>query len=595
MKNRMVAFLVFPLLFAALAYGAACGNGVCDSDAGENFCTCPADCGACAGTIPDMACREYGCVDGKCRPVIIRNCCGNAICEGKETYAECPADCLPKSVDIEILKPLQGESFFRGENALIKVKITAEGRNATSADAAASGFFGAIKLRNDGMHEDDAGGDAVFANSVLIDKNAAEGTFPVAVSASFLGVDSNGAVIDFAVDPRLNVDFSLNERYSLGDIIGISGTITRRETPLGIPLALSLKSGNAVIFEAELESDSNGRFSLPYHTSMLDPVGNWAVFLSGNDELGNYADANRVIVVERAKTTAFLRVEFVGEFRDSYERESQLQLIVNVKDEKGGPVSGADTRLLTPLQETIPLHEFKEGQYTGVYDIPYNTPLGKKRFEVHSSKSDGGVSYDGFTGRYITITETTIRTEIMEPREVHYRVGDAMPVKVKAYYPSGKLATAATGRALLGTREIAIPQASVGILETSVALEEGDAGIANLFIEVSDGFGNRGLSETQLEISGVSFTYNLQKNAVLIAAAAGIILLVLAILGVIAGAIVLSRRLDLRKKELQNLEHKLQTDYFEKGSITREEYRSLLDKYEHELGSIDRRLKRGKK
>jgi len=598
-KNHLVlvfafVFLVFPLC----AFAEECGDGSCAEGGVENSCTCPLDCGECSGPVPREVCKEYACsTNNICRPVTVENCCGNRICEGEETYAECPADCIPTSVDIEVLSPLEGETFFRGEDALIQLKITADGRNAISADVSVEGFFGNMKLYNDGRHDDNSGGDAVFANSVYLDENTEEGVFRISAFATFLGVDSNETIFDFVVDPGLDVEFETAGRHTIGGIIDICGTVMRKETPVAMPLLLKINSGDTVLFETEIESDSSGRFSHPYHTSMLEPVGNWTVFLSGRDEFSNYADSNKQLVVERAKTAEFLAIEFVNEFSDSYERESQMQLIVNVKNADGNAVTGADTSLLTPLNETIPLHELREGQYSGVYDIPYNTPTGKKKFEVRASKSDKGIVYDGFTSKYITISKTTINIEVLEPKEIHYKIGDVMPIKLKVTYPSGRLVGAATGKALIGGKELPVPQTSTGILQAVWLLEEQDAGIVKLFIEVSDEFGNSGLNETRLEISGTSFLYNLQKNSPLILLAAGVIFLVLLVAGFMAGAFLLMRKMGARKEELQNLREGLQKEYFEKGSMGREEYHELLSRYEHEMDGIDRRMEKkgGKK
>lgn len=69
---------------------AFCGDGSCDGD--ENKCSCPEDCGECAGDVADKVCVEFSCVDEECKEVVKKACCGNGICEqGEELCDDCPS------------------------------------------------------------------------------------------------------------------------------------------------------------------------------------------------------------------------------------------------------------------------------------------------------------------------------------------------------------------------------------------------------------------------------------------------------------------------------------------------------------------------
>ena len=72
------------------AIADCCGNGGCDGT--ENKCTCPQDCGSCAGSAGK--CQELFCSnDNLCIEKQISNCCGNGICEIGEDFMHCPEDC----------------------------------------------------------------------------------------------------------------------------------------------------------------------------------------------------------------------------------------------------------------------------------------------------------------------------------------------------------------------------------------------------------------------------------------------------------------------------------------------------------------------
>ena len=73
---------------------STCGNGVCDSGAGEDCMSCPSDCGTCAPSCGNGLCEPgedcmscpFDC--GTCAPS-----CGNGLCEPGEDCMSCPFDC----------------------------------------------------------------------------------------------------------------------------------------------------------------------------------------------------------------------------------------------------------------------------------------------------------------------------------------------------------------------------------------------------------------------------------------------------------------------------------------------------------------------
>jgi V8-like Glu-specific endopeptidase len=85
--------------------GSFCGNDVCETAAGENCTNCPPDCNSrtkgkpagqyCCGTTAtcdDPRCTGNG---NTCSATSGGYCCGDALCEGAETTANCGVDCGP--------------------------------------------------------------------------------------------------------------------------------------------------------------------------------------------------------------------------------------------------------------------------------------------------------------------------------------------------------------------------------------------------------------------------------------------------------------------------------------------------------------------
>jgi spore coat protein A len=90
----------------AVVSGALCGNGLCEIGDGEDCVSCPEDCAGrdkgnsqycCGGDDPQTGvdCSDARCTDGFfCRDSArLQACCGDTLCEGEETNANCSVDC----------------------------------------------------------------------------------------------------------------------------------------------------------------------------------------------------------------------------------------------------------------------------------------------------------------------------------------------------------------------------------------------------------------------------------------------------------------------------------------------------------------------
>ena len=272
-KCLLLNFLIFFLLAYSLQLVSAvgCGDKFC-SDI-ENSCTCPADCGNCLGVVPNEPCREFGCVDQSCTEVIKTNCCPNTLCEKKSEYFEdfagCPADCNPTDLNITILDPKSNEKFYRAGDIFVRVAVTGDKKPLISADVNATGFAEG-KLYNDGKHNDGNLFDNIYANAFPISETKKDGKYGLNISAGFRGVQEK-KTIDILVASQLDVNGKIADSYEQGDIINIAGTVLKRNKPVSMQLWIRLTLDKISIFDSKVTSDPNGAFSVPYHTTFLDP------------------------------------------------------------------------------------------------------------------------------------------------------------------------------------------------------------------------------------------------------------------------------------------------------------------------------------
>ena len=112
MKTKFILLTLAIVIFLSFSVYAECGNSQCEE--GETACSCPDDCGKCSGKVSNKDCTEYYCTgDDICAIQLILNCCRNDICENLGEYYEdfgnCPSDCEPKNVNLNILTPNSGK------------------------------------------------------------------------------------------------------------------------------------------------------------------------------------------------------------------------------------------------------------------------------------------------------------------------------------------------------------------------------------------------------------------------------------------------------------------------------------------------------
>ncbi len=603
-REFLLAFLVVSLLAPALLVTAddvSCGNGRCD--AGENACTCAADCGICGGDVPEAIkkCAYYGCNDDStiCQVNTKTNCCGNLICEGEEDYASCAVDCLPKSLSLELIEPDFSKSFFRAEETLFKVKITGDGKKLLAANVDLTAPFGKFKVLNNGKYPDEDSSDGIYTIIFVVDDSVDAGNNPLHLEVEFPKTGDNRVTQDanyvLKVDPNLDVAFNTTESYTLGDVIDLGGTISKNGSKFSLPLNLRLFDGRSTIYDKNIVSGENGAFVANYHSSLIDRNGMWKVSIEGIDANRNTASGEKEFTVIIPGTEEFFTVELLTAIEDSYERGADISIIAVVKDSGEEDVEGAEVKLFSPLNETIELVQLKPGQYSGTYHIPFGMPVGAQRMVISASKGAEGSSVSGSTDIEFEVNKTEIIVEVVEPSERHYQAGNDLAPAVFLSYANGEWVVDATVTVLINNKEVELTPSKTGFFEAEYILQEKDMGRFRISFKAEDAFENMGSAEADIEVSGFSLAHIVQENL-------GTILITIAVLAIVSFAarsfymrMTEKARLEKRKKQLTALETELQKKHFEQGIVKNDEFAELTEKYESELYNINERLKELKK
>jgi len=594
MKQSLKTVLVALLLIFGMPNIAAqtCGDGSCDPS--ENSCNCEDDCGSCRGEVPGKACEIYQCDENLiCRPVKIPGCCGNLTCEDDETYGNCPADCLPTSVNVEILMPDQNQSVNRGEEVILKAKLDSEGRSVSGAIVNILNLPTEVKMFNDGEHEDGLIGDNVYGYIYKIPSDLETGIIDLNFSALFQGIGGSN-VVTISVTDILETNFIPLDSYALGDIINVQGTVKRIDESATFPLRFSIVHNGEAIGEEIFDMQEDGSFNLQYRTSVHDPVGDWDVILEGNDMLGNRVYVQKNIRVLEARETAFLTINIISEIKGSYTRGENIEVIAMVYDEESAIIKGAGADLITPSGDTIELRELQEGKYSGLFPIPFTLGEGQQFFKITAIKVSETLEQSGSLDFDVTITPAELTINLIDPEGEFFRVGDTLNPIVTVRYPNEEPVPNATVTGLINNQEIEFIPERAGLFKADYVFKEGDEGRVKLSVNARDSYGNSSYIEESFEVAGVSLASFFMQNI-------WIVVLVIIIIGAVGGFMYRQYihvsgidSLLKRKRELGILQKELQKDYYKKASIPKEEYDRLKDEYTSEMSEIEEKIAHAK-
>lgn len=568
------------------AVPAVCGDGTCGT--GENRCSCPSDCGSCSGDVYNEVCKEYQCLGGFCQKITKIDCCPNSMCEDNEDFAICRLDCkTPKQF---FVTPLWESYYLRGENVNLLVDIMADSVKAAGANVKASGFFGELILYDDGSHNDQISNDGIFANSFTVGSDVNEGLLPITFDINLLQTEQSIS-LDLNVFPRLNLDVEIDrEWYVIGQIIDLDGLVARRRNPIPASIDVIISKEGQLISDESVTANNEGFFESSYHTTTIDPDGEWVVSVKATDEFYNYQIVEKEIDVLGALMSNFLWIDISSPLLGSFKRGSELKVVVDVTDANTDTVSDATVELIAPNGDKEVLYEISTGTYAGSYTIPWNFGLGMQRFEISANKKSGELVQEGTTSFTVPIKEVTFITELIEPKQTSYMVGEEVEFRVRVSYTSGEAVKESIIKATINGEEVEMQPVEEGIYSTTYFIANPEMKKIEFSVDAKDAYENYSEKDVELEVSGISINYYIRTFPVTF------FLLVFAV--VLTILLILLSRMEarslssLKKMEAELLAQKkdLETQYFIQRIIDRSTFNKIKSEIDPELESVRKEI-----
>lgn len=571
MNFRLFLLLVFGIFLAACVFAADCGNGSCEGPS-ENQCSCPADCGECSGDYTGSGtCKELACVSNVCTVIPKSGCCGNEICESSENYSNCPADCLPESIDITVVYPGENDYFLFGEAANILVEVLVDNSTkAVGATVSTSGIFKTMPLYNDGKHGDGTAFDAVYGNYFTVTEDML-GTSTMNFTATFRGLTGEASA-SLVVRPDLNVALNLPAEVALGDVLDLRGKVMAKANPVGLPLDANVFfQGTSVFSRAIISDPSTGEFFFSYPVSLLSKLGIYTLSVTGTDANGNKAVFEQGFEVKEKVFAKGLKISILPFSKTSFARGEEIPLIVELFDDSNNSVDKAVV-FVTAFGEKISMYEFDIGKYSASIVVPFSAVEGENFFEVGASKQFGSAlakAYDSFT---LGVEKTTPIIKLIKPEATEFKAGDTIEFEVLISYPNNEKVINAEVFVLIGMEEIKLFQTEPGRFTGGYFLAVESYGLGLFSVKIVDEYGNVNSIEKEINVSGETFQFFLMRNiiwVIVIVVIIAVVLFVASKFGFEASA------KSAKKKQTSGLESKLeqlQVNYFKKGIISRPQY-----------------------
>ncbi|MCH7902659.1 hypothetical protein IIC68_02815 [archaeon] len=566
------------MLLPGVSAAAVCGDGTCE--AGENSCSCPEDCGSCSGEVSGAVCSAFYCTENNiCAIEKIPNCCGNDLCEESGDYTEgfgnCPADCEPRNVNIEIISPEPGYKARYGEELLYKAIADADGRSIAGIKVKVSGPFDQFTLFNDGKHDDEGFSDNVFGGYNTIQAGTTPGLWDVNFFTLFRNVTGN-AVIQIEVFPIIDVELFVPAEEELGNTLSITGKFSINDKPVSIGVEATLRDDlDTIIVQKLIESDSDGKFSFDYRTTFVDAEGSWVFSLIGEDEFGNIVNEEKTIKIYKPGEIPNREIKLLKSLKSSYSGEDLIELAVSVTEEST-QILGA-TVIANLFGAATRLTEIGFGEYAGTIKIPRGKGGDKSELIINVFNTDGGLIA---SEKYlVNIRPEKLILEIISPEKKLFEAGDAIDFKVLATYSDLTAVSNAKVFAVFNNKKLELKEESPGVFSAAYKINEKDQGQLEIIITVESSEGATGSASKSVFVSGKSFFYGIEENATS--------LIIVAIILIIGGTLIATqlKKKAVKKgkasklKDLDQLEKHAQTMYFQEKSINKEEYNNLIDKY----------------
>ncbi len=595
-----------------------CGNGVLESgeacDGGSQICTTS---NGYSGTQTcSITCSWNICTSSES--------CGDNLCNGLETFSNCPSDCsdtnsssgigtsglgqtnttsgtqvsttpiiggdggVQSVIGIFPRYPLSGDKINYGKWT-IKTEIYFAGEKTNSAS---------IKAKSDLFEEDiilkhnQEDSEGMYSSEANIKSNINPGQHRITIISN-LGGQYNEAQILVNLAYDLNVNFNLTDKHTKGKSMFLTGTVKSAENEAldNNLIKIKGKKQDILIFETKTTTDKEGKFLAVYPVKFSDPEGDWDIEVEAISEDGRVGFNKGVTHIQISSGTNYYSVNFLTPISEgNFKRGEIIPISIEVKDSEY-LIEGANVSISTPSEETIFLKEVQPGIYSGEYKVKQIEPMGKRYLKALAENKQNQVIKVGGTSLPIEITSTEIKFKLDSLDEVIF-TNSKLKISTNLEYTDGSPVRGAQVNAILSNGKIlSLIEKKDGVYGNEYLIESESQGSLNVEIRATDSSDNKGIYSKSLIVKqrskignylAITKYYLLKYWWATMIMILSLIIIYKPFVDRKMSKINLKKSIELQKK-IKELQIETEKRYYKKGEINKKEFNEIMLGFEQNM------------
>ncbi len=485
--------------------------------------------------------------------------------------------------------PSGGESINYGNLELrVEVYFAGEPSNGATIRANSTLFSNEVLLKHS---SDDP--DGMYKANVSINGAKEPGDYKISYFAEH-SRQYNEAFIFVSLRHTLKVNaIEFVKDYAKGSMIFFRGVVLNEE---GLPEKNALVEvrgkKNQTIFEITGYTDEEGKFSVPYAIKYSDPEGSWDVELIAVSENRQVGSTKIYPTITTPSGIMYYNINFLSPLQNKeFKRGASIPISVELT-ELANPIESASVFVYTPFDEKIILEESSPGKYSGNYFVKSTDAVGDWVLKAEANKTMGSLTMVGGTSIPIKIDYRDISFILDSLNSEVVYTNSRIKFKSLLKYDDGSSVQGAEVIAHLSNGKV-IPlfEKSTGEYLAEYFVDKSDVGTLSIEIRAIDAGDNLGTFEKSLFVRKRGFFGN--ALAIIINGIMRFwwaISLFLIIIGIVSRPVleikIIQNKLNnlkLEKKKIRNLEMEMEKKYYDDGSITKENFKKIMNDYETRL------------
>ena len=376
-----------------------------------------------------------------------------------------------------------------------------------------------------------------------------------------------------------------NENYEKGQCIKIFGNITKISNEVNIlnEMKITLRQGDwARYIKTNLQNNS---YEYIYNISFGDPEGIWNVTAEVENNQGQNISCSKNVNVSIPSDIIRYKVVWFSPSNEAiYYRGSTFDISVFITENEIG-VSNASTYCVMPSMEKVKLNEIKPGYYMLSYFIPWDSEIGLCCISVECTKEIESSIIAGGSNILIQIQPAALKLKIINDSTDEYVFGEPIQFRIHLMYPDKSNVENATVKLKIGNENLTFNSEGKGLYFIDCTEAIKNIGTYIIEFSASDPYGN--------SASATQIIYIVNKQTSEFPFYQILTFLLVIIICVLIVIFIKKRFIILRSKDIENeineikrLQNETATNYYVKGSISRETYDMLQREYAQRLSEL---------